>query len=376
MDDVISLAKQLIACPSVTPQDAGAQFILMERLRALGFQCETMRFDDVDNLWARLGTASPLVVFAGHTDVVPTGPETDWTSPPFQPEIRDDYLYGRGASDMKGCIAAMIIAVEKFVKENPKFTGSIAFLITSDEEGLAINGTKKVIDTLEARNEKIDFCIVGEPSSESMTGDQVRVGRRGSLHGSLIVHGKQGHVAHPHLAKNPIHLSLPALYQLTQTEWDKGNEDFPSTTFQITNIHAGTGATNVIPGHLEVVFNFRFSTAVTVKELQDRTQTVLHQHGLTYDLKWRVGGEPFLTDKGVLITATQLAIKEITTLEPRLSTGGGTSDGRFIAPTGAKVIELGVSHATAHQVDECVRIDDLKILVRIYDRLLKILFHV
>lgn len=375
MSDLIHLLKELIACPSVSPDDAGCQKIIAERLARLGFECESMRFGDVDNLWARYGKHAPLVVFAGHTDVVPPGPIEDWTSLPFQPDIREGFLYGRGACDMKSAVAAMVIAAEKFVQQNPRFTGSLAFLITSDEEAAAIHGTRKVIEVLQARGEKIDYCIVGEPSSETHVGDQIRIGRRGSLHGHLTIHGKQGHVAHPHLAKNPIHLCLPALHEIAQTEWDKGNESFPFTTFQITNIHSGTGAANVIPGHLEVMFNFRFSTAVTVQELQQRTQDILHKHGLTFDLKWNVGGEPFLTQKGVLIAATQLAIQEVAGLDTRLSTGGGTSDGRFIAPTGAKVVELGVSHATAHQVNECVRVEDVKILVKIYERLLKILMR-
>lgn len=373
MKDLINLAEQLISRPSITPNDAGCQQLIIHRLTHAGFECESMRFEDVDNLWARYGKQSPLIVFAGHTDVVPPGPESDWASPPFQPEIRDGYLYGRGASDMKGAVAAMVIAAEKFVEANPNFHGSIAFLITSDEEAKAINGTRKVIDVLEKRGEKIDYCIVGEPSSDTLVGDQIRIGRRGSLHAKLTIYGKQGHVAHPHLAKNPIHMAMLALHELTQTEWDTGNESFPFTTLQITNIRSGTGATNVIPGYLEVVFNLRFSTAVTVQELQERIEAIFHKHGLTYDLKWEVGGEPFLTQKGMLITATQLAIKEITGLDVKLSTGGGTSDGRFIAPTGAKLVELGVSHATAHHVDECVRVEDLKTLVTIYERILKIL---
>lgn len=375
MKEITLLAEQLIACPSITPNDAGCQKIISERLSQAGFHCESMRFDDVDNLWAKYGEHSPLVVFAGHTDVVPPGPLSDWTSSPFQPTQRDGYLYGRGASDMKGALASMVIAAEQFVQENPHFSGSIGFLITSDEEGKAINGTRKVIDVLAQRGEKIDYCIIGEPSSETVVGDQIRIGRRGSLHGNLTVHGKQGHVAHPHLAKNPIHQSLLALDEIAQTEWDKGNENFPFTTFQITNIHSGTGATNVVPGHLDVLFNFRFSTAVTTQALQERTQAILHKHGLTYDLKWEIGGEPFLTPKSMLITAAQLAIKEIVHFDVKLSTGGGTSDGRFIAPTGAKVVELGVSHATAHQVDECVKIEDLSILTTIYKKMLKILFH-
>ena len=375
MNDVLELTKQLIACHSVTPNDAGCQTILINRLNKIGFQCESMRFGEVDNFFARYGKEAPLIIFAGHTDVVPTGPETDWTSKAFEPTIRDDYLYGRGACDMKSALAAMIIAIEKFIEKNKKFSGSIAFLITSDEEGSSINGTKKVIEILQNRNEKIDYCLIGEPSSETLIGDQIRIGRRGSLHGKLTIHGKQGHVGHPHLAKNPIHLCLPALKELTEMEWDKGNEFFPFTTFQMTNVHSGTGATNVIPGHLEVLFNFRFSTATTIQALQERTEAILNQYELSYDLKWEVGGEPFLTDKSVLITAAQLAIKEITGLDPKLSTGGGTSDGRFIAKTGAKIIELGVSHQTAHQVNECVRIDDLKTLTRIYVRLLEILLH-
>ncbi len=371
--DILALAKQLIACPSITPNDAGCQTIIGQRLAAMGFQCEPMRFADVDNLWARKGTAAPLIVFAGHTDVVPPGPESDWHSPPFQPTIRDDFLYGRGACDMKSALACMIIATEIFVKKNLSFTGSIAFLITSDEEGHATHGTQKVLEVLQKRHEKIEYCIIGEASSEKIVGDQVRIGRRGSLHGKLIVHGKQAHVAYPQLAKNPIHASMAALHELAHTEWDQGNEHFPKTTFQITNIHGGTGAANVIPGHLEVVFNFRFSTAVTVAELKQRTDTIFHRHGLTFDLQWEMGGEPFLTEKSALITATQTAIKDICKIETTLSTGGGTSDGRFIAPTGAKVIELGVPHTTAHQVNECVRVQDLVILTQLYLRMLQIL---
>lgn len=374
MSAVVELAKQLMLCPSVTPNDAGCQTIIRERLSPIGFHCEAMPFAEVDNLWATYGTQSPLFVFAGHTDVVPTGPVADWQSLPFLPEVRDGYLYGRGASDMKSAIAAMIIAVEKFIKEHPHFPGSIAFLITSDEEGPAINGTKKVVEVLRNRALKIDYCLVGEPSSDQIVGDQIRVGRRGSLHGKLVVHGKQGHVAHPHLAQNPIHQCMLALHELAQTEWDKGNLDFPPTTFQITNIHSGTGATNVIPGHLEVLFNFRFSTAITVGELQERTQALFHQHGLTYDLKWAVGGEPFLTQKGKLITTVKQAIFAITGIDVKLSTGGGTSDGRFIATTGAQLVELGVTHATAHQVNENIRVKDLEELVKIYYLILKNLF--
>jgi succinyl-diaminopimelate desuccinylase len=373
MSSVIELAKELILCPSITPHDAGCQKIISERLARAGFHCEPMRYGEVDNLWARYGTHSPLMVFAGHTDVVPPGPEQDWTSSPFQPIIRDHYLYGRGASDMKSAIAAMIMAAEKFLRENPLFSGSLAFLLTSDEEGRAVDGTKKVIETLVKRGEKIDYCIIGEPSSDKQIGDQIRIGRRGSLHGKLIVHGKQGHVAHPHLAKNPIHLCVLALHELAQTEWDRGNQDFPPTTFQMTNIHSGTGAANVIPGHLDVLFNFRFSTAVTIEQLQERTEAILTKHGLKFDIEWKIGGEPFLTRRGKLVSATQQAIKIITGREVKLSTGGGTSDGRFIAPTGAEVVELGVSHATAHHIDECVAVEEVEILTNIYDQLLKIL---
>ncbi len=369
--DVLSLTKQLLSCPSVSPDDAGCQTIIRDRLKQIGFKCESLRFADVDNLWARYGQASPLLVFAGHTDVVPAGPESDWLSHPFMPTIRDGFLYGRGASDMKSALAAMIVAVENFIQAHPQFPGSIAFLITSDEESHAIHGTQKVIEILQNRGEKIDYCLIGEPSSENKVGDQIRVGRRGSLHGKLVIHGKQGHVAHPHLAINPIHRTALALHELAEYEWDQGNEHFPATTFQITNIHGGTGATNVIPGHLEILFNFRFSTAITVEQLQTKTEKLLRQHGLTFDIKWNIGGQPFLTKKGTLIKITQQAIKEITGLETKLSTGGGTSDGRFIAPTGAEVVELGVSHGTAHQVNEYVKIEDLEILIRIYQSILK-----
>ena len=327
MNETVALAKQLMACPSITPNDAGCQPILSERLQRIGFTCESLHFGDVDNLWARYGEAAPLIVFVGHTDVVPTGPLSEWASPPFEPEIRDGYLYGRGASDMKGGIAAMVVATENILRANPNFPGSIAFLITSDEEGPATDGTQKVLEELLKRGIKIDYCIVGEPSTDKEIGDQIRIGRRGSLHGKLITHGKQGHVAHPQLAKNPIHLSALALHELAQTEWDKGNEHYPPTSFQISNIHAGTGAANVIPGHLETLMNFRFSTAVTPQELQERTQALLAKHGLQFDLEWHVGAQPFLTKPGKLISAAQRAIKTVTGLDVKLSTGGGTSDG-------------------------------------------------
>lgn len=367
----LELASQLIACPSITPEDAGCQHIISQRLSSLGFKCESMRFADVDNLWARYGTQSPLFVFAGHTDVVPTGPESEWLSPPFQPTVRDDYLYGRGTSDMKCAIAAMVIAVEKFIQSNPHFPGSIGFLLTSDEEGPAVNGTVKVIDTLLKRGEKMDYCLIGEPSSNTQVGDQIRIGRRGSLHAKLIIHGKQGHVAHPHLAVNPIHLSAPALHELATTEWDKGNKDYPPTSFQISNIHGGTGAANVVPGHIDILCNFRFSTAVTPEQLRERTEAILKKHGTKFDIEWHTSAQPFLTQQGKLIIATQHAIQEIAHLTTQLSTGGGTSDGRFIAPTGTEVVELGVSNATAHHINECIKTEDLNTLEKIYYTILQ-----
>ncbi len=374
MSAVIALSEALIRCPSVTPDDAGCQQIIRETLTPLGFQCDTMPFADVTNLWARYGKTGPLLVFAGHTDVVPPGPREDWQSDPFAPEIRDGYLYGRGASDMKSAIAAMMVATQRFISAYPAFHGSIAFLITSDEEAKAINGTRKVLEALATQQVTIDYAVVGEPSSDQAVGDQIRIGRRGSLHGKLIAHGKQGHVAHPHLANNPIHQSMAALHTLAHTEWDQGNADFPPTTLQITNINAGTGAANVIPGHLAALFNFRFSTAVTIAGLKQRVHELLDHHGLKYDLEWEVGADPFLTNRGKLVTATQAAIQTVTGRTVKLSTGGGTSDARFIAKTGAEVVELGVSHATAHHVDECVRVSDVEALVEIYEALLKKLF--
>jgi len=371
---VISLAKQLLACPSITPHDADCQILLRERLEKMGFHSEALRFDDVDNLWARYGNTSPLLVFAGHTDVVPTGPLSEWTSPPFEPTVRDGYLYARGTVDMKGAIAAMVAASEEFLKTHPDFPGSIGFLLTSDEEGPSINGTVKVMEVLQKRDEKIDYCIIGEPSSDTHLGDQIRIGRRGSLHCKLTIKGKQGHVAHPHHAINPIHLAAPLLHELATTVWDKGNEYYPPTTFQISNIHSGTGALNVIPGHVEVLCNFRFGTAVTEKTLQECTEAILHKHKLTFDAEWNVSAQPFLTKKGKLISATQKVIHEITGLTTTLSTGGGTSDGRFIAPTGAEVVEMGVSNRTAHHINECVKVDDLMTLAKIYYGILQNIF--
>lgn len=370
MDDVIQLTSKLIERPSVTPDDAGCQQLIASILTEAGFNCEHLRFGDTDNLWARYGKSEPVFVFAGHTDVVPTGPVEDWTHPPFHPVIKENRLYGRGACDMKGALAAMVLAAKKFVKVNPHLKGSIAFLITSDEEGPGTHGTEKALKTLLDRGDNITYCVIGEPSTEKNVGDQVRVGRRGSLHGKLKIHGKQGHVAHPHLAENAIHRSLAALDALCKSTWDIGNEHFPPTSFQMTNLHSGTGAGNVIPGHCEATFNFRFSTAVTPDELKQQVKKLLEAHHLQFDLEWSIGGLPFLTNQGKLINATQLAIREVTELETRLSTGGGTSDGRFIAPTGAEVVELGVPFATAHQVDENTLVDDLIKLEKIYTQIL------
>ena len=366
MTPTLQLAVDLIARPSVTPEDEGCQALMMERLAALGFNNEPLRFGDTDNFWSRKGNSQPVVCFAGHTDVVPTGPEANWDNPPFEPKIIDGMLHGRGAADMKGSLAAFLVATERFVEKYPDHKGSIAYLITSDEEGPAHNGTVKVIETLEARNEKIDMCVVGEPSSTTLVGDVIKNGRRGSLGCVLTVKGKQGHVAYPHLAKNPVHIAAPALAELAAEEWDQGNDFFPATSFQISNINAGTGATNVIPGTCEVVFNFRFSTELTADILKERTEAILNKHGLEYDIDWKLSGQPFLTDKGALVEAAVKAIKDVTGRETELSTSGGTSDGRFIAPTGAQVIELGPVNATIHKIDECVKMSDLEQLADMY----------
>lgn len=374
MTQVLELTKELIRRESVTPLDAGCQTLIATRLAALGFSIEPMRFGEVDNLWARYGTQSPLIVFAGHTDVVPTGPADAWQFPPFQPTEHEGYLYGRGAADMKSGLAAMIIAAEHFIHSHPDFPGSIGFLITSDEEGPSINGTQKVIETLEARHEKIDYCIIGEASSEKQVGDQLRVGRRGSLGGKIRVLGKQGHVAFPHHANNPIHLVASVLRDLVNETWDQGNESFPPTSFQISNIHAGTGALNVIPGTCDIEFNFRFSTAVTADDIMQRVDAICHSHALPCEITWNLSAKPFLSKQGKLITAATAAIHEVSKLTPILSTGGGTSDGRFIAPTGAEVIELGPCNASVHQVNEHVRIADLSTLCQIYGEILKQLY--
>jgi len=373
MSKTLELAKALVSRPSVTPDDAGCQQLMMNRLEALDFVLEPLNFGDTQNFWARRGSQTPLFCFAGHTDVVPPGPEDAWDSPPFEPAIRDGLLYGRGAADMKGSLAAMITATEAFVRKHPDHKGSVAYLITSDEEGPATHGTVKVVETLEQRGEKMDWCLVGEPSSTDRLADVVKNGRRGSHGCRLLVKGVQGHVAYPHLARNPVHEAMPALAELVAEEWDTGNEFFPPTTFQISNIHAGTGATNVIPGTLEVLFNFRFSTETTHKELERRVEEILDRHGLDYDIEWTLSGPPFLTAEGALLDAAQQAVREIMGYDTQLSTSGGTSDGRFIAPTGAQVLELGPLNATIHQVNECVAVEDLDQLSCIYERLLELL---
>ncbi|MDR0236285.1 succinyl-diaminopimelate desuccinylase [Acinetobacter sp.] len=368
--DTLELSLQLLRQPSVTPVDHNCQNIMADRLSAIGFNIENMRFEDVDNLWARRGTSSPVFCFAGHTDVVPTGHLDAWESDPFLPEIRDGKLYGRGSADMKTALAAMVVASERFVKNHPNHKGSIAFLITSDEEGPSINGTVKVVETLEARQEKMTWCLVGEPSSTSTLGDIVKNGRRGSLNAVLTVKGKQGHVAYPHLAINPIHTASKALAELCDTVWDNGNEYFPATSFQVSNIQAGTGATNVVPGTMTVTFNFRYSTEVTADQLKARVLEILDRHQVSYDIEWTLSGLPFLTPVGELVNAARIAIKNVTGTDTELSTSGGTSDGRFIAPTGAQVLELGVLNATIHQINEHVNIAELEPLAEIYEQIL------
>jgi succinyl-diaminopimelate desuccinylase len=371
--DTLELARQLIRRRSVTPEDAGCQTLLAERLGPLGFHCETLRFGDVTNLWARLGEGGPLLAFAGHTDVVPTGPETRWRHPPFDAVVEDGRLYGRGAADMKGSLAAFVTACERYLAAGHRPAGSLALLITSDEEGDAIDGTRRVVETLQERGERIDYCIVGEPSSSERVGDTVKIGRRGSLNGRLTVHGVQGHVAYPQHARNPVFELAPALAELAATRWDEGNDSFPPTSFQVSNIHAGTGATNVIPGSVDVLLNFRFSTETTAADLQRRVEAILERHGLSFALDWSLSGEPFLTESGALVAATRRAIGEETGLETTLSTAGGTSDGRFIAPTGTQVVELGPVNATIHQVDEHVSVGDLDTLSRLYERMIRAL---
>ena len=370
LSPTLELACELIRRPSVTPEDAGCQALMIERLQKIGFAVHPLRFGDVDNFWAVRGTDGPVFAFAGHTDVVPPGPESHWRYSPFEPTIDNGMLYGRGAADMKGSLAAMITACERFIEDYPVHPGRIAFLITSDEEGPAANGTVKVMEWLEQRGEKITWCLVGEPSSSKDVGDIIKNGRRGSLGAELTVKGKQGHVAYPHLAVNPIHAAAPALAALIAEQWDNGNVHFPATSFQISNFNSGTGATNVIPGDANVVFNFRFSTEVTEAELRSRTEAILDAHGLNYELEWKLSGEPFLTEEGELVHAAQKAVRQVTGYNTQLSTSGGTSDGRFIAPTGAQLVELGPLNTTIHQVDECVRAEDLNTLSKIYNNIL------
>ncbi|MGP9802415.1 succinyl-diaminopimelate desuccinylase [Rheinheimera sp. NSM] len=368
---VIALTKDLISRPSVTPDDAGCQQLMAQRLSAVGFDIEVMHFDDTLNMWARRGNGKPVFCFAGHTDVVPTGPVEQWHTPPFEPTIIGDTLYGRGAADMKGSLAAMVVATERFLQRFPTPKFDLAYLITSDEEGPFINGTKRVIETLEARHEKISWCIVGEPSSSQKAGDVVKNGRRGSLTGHLTVKGIQGHVAYPQLADNPVHKAAAALAELAAEQWDNGNAYFPATSFQIANIHAGTGASNVIPGELKVMFNFRYSTQSSAEQLQQRVIALLDKHGLNYALDWTLNGLPFLTDSGSLVAATVKAIYQVQGFETRLETSGGTSDGRFIAPTGAQVVELGPCNATIHKINECVSVTDLEQLAKMYEAVLE-----
>ena len=375
MSNTLELAKSLISKPSITPDDLGCQAIMIDRLKKIGFEIHPLKFGDVDNFWAVHGDSGPLFAFAGHTDVVPAGDENAWNTKPFEPTIKDGYLYGRGAADMKGGLASMVTATEKFIKENPNHKGRIAFLITSDEEGVAVNGTVKVMDYLKANEQKIDYCLLGEPSSTSSTGDVIKNGRRGSLNGVLKINGKQGHVAYPHLAKNPIHLVSPALDDLCNQEWDNGNDYFPATSFQISNMHSGDGVTNVIPGDAQVKFNFRYSTETNKENLQKKVYEILDLHNLDYSIEWSHSGYPFLTPKGELVSACVEAIKKTKGIETELSTSGGTSDGRFIAQEGTQVIELGPVNATIHQINESVLIQDLDDLSEIYYQVLRNIFY-
>jgi succinyl-diaminopimelate desuccinylase len=367
----LELACELMRRPSVTPDDAGCQSLIADYLTPLGFHCEHLRFGEVDNLWAERGQDGPILVFAGHTDVVPTGPESDWKTAPFEPTVIDGTLFGRGAADMKGSLAAMLVACERFTTEHPSHPGRIGFLITSDEEGPAVDGTVKVIEWLQGQDKPIDWCLVGEPSSEEQLGDVIKNGRRGSLGAVLKIRGVQGHIAYPQLADNPIHRALPALAELIDQTWDTGNEFFPPTSFQLSNINSGTGATNVIPGEMVIQCNFRFSTAVTADQLRQRTEAILDTHGLDYSMQWNLSGEPFLTSAGALLDAAVGSIEDCLGRKTRLSTAGGTSDGRFIAPSGAQVLELGPVNATIHKVDEAVRCDDLETLSLVYQRIIE-----
>lgn len=370
----LELTKELINRPSVTPDDAGCQNFIADRLEKSGFTARKMRFADVDNVWITHGSGAPVFTFLGHTDVVPPGALNEWESEPFSAEVRGDYLFGRGAADMKGSVAAMVIALEKFVSQYPEHPGTIALLLTSDEEGDATDGTVRVMETLESESIKIDWCLVGEPSSQDRLGDVVKNGRRGSLGARLLVKGIQGHVAYPQLAKNPIHTLAPALTELCQMEWDKGNEFYPPTSFQVSNIHAGDGTVNVIPGSVEVLLNFRFSTELTDVKIRKQSESILKKHALDYEIEWHTSGQPFITETGKLLDSVQVAIEEICGYPTMLSTSGGTSDGRFVAPTGAEVVELGPVNATIHKVNECVRVSDLELLEKTYCKILEKIF--
>jgi succinyl-diaminopimelate desuccinylase len=371
MSDTLELCCELIRRPSLTPQDAGCQALMMKRLANIGFNCQALRFGDVDNFWAERGASGPIIVFAGHTDVVPTGPLEQWHSPPFEPTIRDGILYGRGAADMKGSLAAMVVACERFVQQYPDHPGRIGFLITSDEEGPAVDGTVRVVQWLQRQERVIDWCLVGEPSSSQQLGDVIKNGRRGSLGGLLRIRGTQGHIAYPQLADNPIHRAMPALDALCAEHWDAGNDFFPPTSMQISNINGGTGATNVIPGELEVMFNFRYSTESSAEQLMQRTCVILDRHGLDYSIDWNLSGQPFLTAAGKLVEASMTAIRDTLQIEAGLSTSGGTSDGRFIAPMGAQVLELGPINASIHKLNEEVSCADLDSLTTLYQEILR-----
>jgi len=372
MSAALELTLELMRRASVSPEDQGCLDVIGERLAAIGFDNERLPFGPVDNLWSRRGRAAPVLCFAGHTDIVPAGPRENWASDPFVPQIRGGRLYGRGAADMKSGLAAMVVATERFIARNADHRGTLAFLLTSDEEGPSIDGTRRVIETLQSRNEHIDWCVIGEPSSHEVLGDTIKVGRRGSLSGRLTIHGTQGHVAYPQLADNPVHRFAPALAELAATRWDAGNEFFQPTGFQVSNITAGTGAPNVIPGELKLRFNLRFSTVQTVETLQRAVVAILDRHGLDYTLEWFVSGQPFLTAPGALTDLVLLAVREVTGRTPAASTTGGTSDGRFIAPTGTQVVEVGVVNATIHKVDEHVNVADIDVLVRIYERVMEL----
>jgi succinyl-diaminopimelate desuccinylase len=373
MSSTLDLTQDLLRRPSVSPEDHGCIDAICQRLEPLGFRIERLQFGPVENLWARRGDDSPVLCFAGHTDVVPTGPREEWRTDPFEPVVEDGVLYARGAADMKSSLAAMVTATERFLRRNPRHHGSLAFLFTSDEEGPSVDGTRKVMEVLQARHEHIDWCLVGEPTSSKILGDTIKVGRRGSLSGRLTVHGVQGHIAYPQLADNPVHGFAPALAEMVGTRWDDGNEFFQPTSFQVSNISAGTGAPNVIPGELKVRFNLRFSTEQTVAGLQQAVLAILDRHHVSYTLEWFVSGLPFLTQPGTLTAAVARAVHDIVGRTPEFSTTGGTSDGRFIAPTGAQVVELGVINATIHKVNECVRVEDIDVLSRMYERVMELL---